>query len=584
MIAKLTKRQKIDLRANVMKAQRVTFEPQWKEADTYILPYRLQMQLSDWNKGDRRNQAIYDSTATAAVRTAEAGMMSGITSPAKRWFRFLPTAPELLESEKVREWCDEVADLIFGVLERSNVYGVLPSFYGDMLVFGTALMSLERHPKYVINASSMPLGSWWIGLNAEDEVDAVYCEMRMTVHQVYETFGEDAPYSITLRNMMTEQKWDEWVDVGRMVASNDDYDADKLDSKYKKFYSCWFELGASSGSGKQGYQVEGDRFLRESGFDRFPFLCGRWKAKKGSVYSVECPGMMAIGDVKTLQIGEKRGWQGIEKIVNPHWIVPSELASKDNAFIPGEKTYLDEKDGGAKIRPAHDVHYGFIMPLNEKQAQVRERIYEAFFFNLFRMLELLDDRERTATEIAERKEEKLVQLVPTLGQLNRSVLKPLIDYVFDAMMEMGGDYEWSDGTLHMLPEPPEEIQGMDLDIEYLGLLAQAQRATTVAPIERLVGFVQQLAVIQKDAPEALDKLNTDKAITKYGVALGVDAEVLESDDEANAKRQARMKQRQVEQQMMALKEGAAAARNLAAAPMDGDNALTRLTEGLKRGA
>jgi hypothetical protein len=584
MIQKLTKLEKIYLRRDTMKSQRLTYESQWKDAASNILPDRLCMQLSDWNKGDRRNQAIYDSTASACVRTAEAGMMSGITSPAKRWFRFLPSSPRLIESEKVREWCDEVADLIFGVIERSNCYGTLPGFYGDMIVFGTSLVSLERHPTRVLQMEQLPLGTFWLSVNPENEVEGVYVEFRMTVLQCYEFFGEDAHYSAYLRNLMETSKWDEWVDVGRMVGRNEEYDQDKLDSKYKKFYSCWFELGNSSGSGKSGYAVEGGRMLRDSGFDRFPFLCGRWKVKKGSIYAVECPGMMAIGDVKTLQIGEKRGWQGVEKIVNPHWIVPSELASKDNAFIPGEKTYLDEKDGGAKIRPAHDVNPAFMSPLLEKQNQVRDRIYEAFFFNLFRTLELLDEREMTATEISARKEEKLVQLVPTLNQLNHSVLKPLIDYVFDAMMEMGGDYEWADGSLHMLPEPPEELQGMDLDIEYLGLLAQAQKATTIAPVERFMGFVAQLAEIQKAAPESLDKVNTDKAITKVGVALGVDAEILESDDEANAKRQARAKAQQVERNLMALKEGAGAARNLAASPMNEDNALVRLTEGLKRGA
>src|SRR5688500_10362466 len=106
MIQELTKFKKVEIRRDLMKAQRTTFEPNWRDEAQYILPYRLNLQLSDWNKGDRRNTSIYDSTATAAVRTAEAGMMSGITSPAKRWFRFLPTSPGLIESEKVREWCD----------------------------------------------------------------------------------------------------------------------------------------------------------------------------------------------------------------------------------------------------------------------------------------------------------------------------------------------------------------------------------------------------------------------------------------------------------------------------------------------
>jgi hypothetical protein len=41
----------------------------------------------DRNKGNRRHNNIYDNTASRALKTMAAGMMSGATSPARPWFR-----------------------------------------------------------------------------------------------------------------------------------------------------------------------------------------------------------------------------------------------------------------------------------------------------------------------------------------------------------------------------------------------------------------------------------------------------------------------------------------------------------------
>src|SRR5438309_514522 len=79
-------RRRCEIRRAQMETERATFIAHWRELNDFIRPRRGRFFVSDVNKGDRRTQKIVDSTATFAARTASAGMMSGLTSPARPWF------------------------------------------------------------------------------------------------------------------------------------------------------------------------------------------------------------------------------------------------------------------------------------------------------------------------------------------------------------------------------------------------------------------------------------------------------------------------------------------------------------------
>jgi hypothetical protein len=134
----------------------------------------------------------------------------------------------------------------------------------------------------------------------------------------------------------------------------------------------------------------------------------------------------------------------------------------------------------------------------------------------------------TATEVAERHEEKLLMLGPVLERIHNELLSPLVDITFDRCMESG-----------ILPPPPEEIQGVDLDIEFISVLAQAQRAVAVNGMERLVSTAVSLAPVR---PEILDKINFDQVIDDMGNAFGVNPAIVISDDDAAAARAQRAQQ------------------------------------------
>jgi hypothetical protein len=108
------------------------------------------------------------------------------------------------------------------------------------------------------------------------------------------------------------------------------------------------------------------------------------------------------------------------------------------------------------------------------------------------------------------------------------------------------------------PQPPQELQGMGLNVEFVSVLAQAQRAIGTASIDRLLGTVASVAQLN---PAVLDKLDTDQVVDAYADMLGVEPSLIVADDKVAIIRQ----QRQAQQQAMALAQAAKPAADLAQA-------------------
>jgi hypothetical protein len=178
------------------------------------------------------------------------------------------------------------------------------------------------------------------------------------------------------------------------------------------------------------------------------------------------------------------------------------------------------------------------------------------------MLAQSDRRQITAREIDERHEEKLLALGPVLEQLNQDSNDPLIDIAFDIHMRQG-----------LIPPPPEEVQGSDLKVEYISMMAQAQKLVGIGGVERFAGFVMQAAQVD---PSVLQKVNADQMIDVYADMTSVPPSIVRTDEQVSEMRQAQAAQQAKQQQMMMVKEASAAAKNLSQADLSGDNALSRM--------
>lgn len=558
--------------ASTLMLERSSFESHWRDLGDFILPRRLRFTVTDNNKGDKRYQKIIDSTATLAARTLASGMMSGVTSPARPWFRLTTPDPELSEISAVKRWLHLVTTRMNTVFLRSNLYNVLPTFYGDLGTFATAAIYVEEDFEGdVVRFYPFPVGSYAISVNEKLRVDTFYREFTMTVRQLVEKFAprlapgkfDMSRLSTQVQRDWTEGNYETQVHVCHLIHPNPEWRPDAVQSQYKRYASCYWEKGAGGELSAGTLGNEKRTFLRESGYDKFPVLVGRWEKTGEDAYGTNCPGMLALGDAKALQTLHKRAAQAREKGVNPPMVAPTEMRTQKASIVAGDITYMPRgsTDG---FRAAHEVRLDLNHLLLDIQDHQR-RMQRAYFEDLFLMLAQTDRREITAREIDERHEEKLLALGPVLEQLNQDLLDPLIDLMFDYMMAQG-----------LIPPAPEELQGMDLKVEYVSIMAQAQKMVGLAGMDRLSAKVIELAQVPPEARPK--KMNFDQYLDEYAGILGTPPTVIRSDEEVAAMEQAEAAAMQRQQQAEQMAQTAKAAKDLAGADMGGDNALNRLAQ------
>ena len=209
------------------------------------------------------------------------------------------------------------------------------------------------------------------------------------------------------------------------------------------------------------------------------------------------------------------------------------------------------------------------MLVNEKRNQISANFYN----DLMTMLAVQDNPQMTAREVAAREEEKLLMLSPVLEQFHNEVLDPLTKRTFGICLRNG-----------LLPPMPEEISGEELKVEFISLLAQAQRMVEMPSIEKVMGFAGSMAAIN---PEIIDNINFDEALRRSADIYGAPEQILRSEEETaeiRAKRQ-EAQQAQMEAEQMAnmaapARDMAQAARLMSETPTGGGNALEQMLGGI----
>ncbi len=523
-----TKRADLLTRWGHLRTERATWWSHWQEVTTYLLPRNGRYFEQDRNKGHRRHNSIYDNTGTRALRTLGAGMMAGATSPARPWFRLGTNDPELNRYTPVKLWLDDVTERMQVIFQKSNTYRTLHGIYEELGAFGTAGSIVLPDPRTAIHHYPVTIGEYAIATDYQGRVNTLYREFQKTVGETVREFGYKK-CSMSVKNLYDRGSLDQWITIIHAIEPRDDRERDftKNDNMNMAYKSCYFEQGG-----------EGEQVLRESGFKDFPAVIPRWGLAGGDIYG-NSPGMEALGDVKQLQHEQLRKAQGIDYQTKPPLQVPSYMKNRDVDSLPGGVTFIDGAQG--KIETAFNVNLNLNHLLADIQ-DVRQRINSSFYADLFLMLANATDTRMTATEVAERHEEKLLMLGPVLERLHNELLDPLIDNTFNRMVEA-----------NLIPPAPEELQGQDLSVEFVSMLAQAQRAIGTNSVDR---YVNNLGMVAQMKPDVLDKFDSDAWADGYADMLGIDPKLIVAGERVAKIRQDRAQAQQAQAQADAQQQAA----------------------------
>ncbi|MCF4221350.1 portal protein, partial [Acinetobacter baumannii] len=141
-----------------------------------------------------------------------------------------------------------------------------------------------------------------------------------------------------------------------------------------------------------------------------------------------------------------------------------------------------------------------------------------------------------ATEVYERKSEKMLMLGPVVERQIDELLRPLVEICVQRVLSR---------NKYLQQIAPEAIQNADVEINFVSILALAQKASGSAVLERALAMVGQVAQID---PQVLDKFDTDKFIDEYMDINGVSPNVFRPKRIIDQIRSDRAAQQQIAQQ------------------------------------
>jgi hypothetical protein len=481
-------------------------------------------------------------------------MQGGLTSPSRAWFQLTLDEPELASLPPVMRWLDDVQEVLSGTLSQSNIYNCLHGIYGEIGAFGIGAIIVDEDQQDIVTGNLMTAGEYYTSFDARGTPDSFGRQFWMTIDQMAKEFGADN-LSERAKGLYEDKRGNMWVKVWHLIRADDD----------RVTRLPWISL----------YWEEGQQYaLSVRGYHEFPVLIPRWEPV-GSDYYGYGPGWLALGESRTLQEIRRDYLIAQKKNIDPPVVFPMGARADRPQLYPGAVNYASDPDNIA--RPIYQVQLDIAGQL-QAMADSRNQINQEFYADLFMMIAAIEDNRRmTATEVDVRQEEKLQMLGPVIERLEHELLNPLIGRVYMILQRRG-----------LIPAPPEELAGRNVNIEYISMLALAQKASAMGSVNQLMSLVAGLAGM---APEVIDKLDVDEVLDQFVKLTAVPAALIRPDDQVAEIRMQRQQQQEQARAMMeasqiaqTVKQGTAAAKDLATSPAQGGgNMLDAIVNGIGGG-
>lgn len=534
-----------------LKTARTTWEATWRQLGEHFSPYSHEFDTAKSNQGEREDGRIYNETGILAVRTAAAGMVSGMCNPSQRWLKLKAESPALQKSHTVTVWLDEATDWLLSELLKDNFYQTAQEDFESILTYGTcASLTLESFGGSLFTFRTLPLGSYYASNNAENRVAVVGRELRMTARQMLEEFGREN-LSIAVRSALDTGNTEQAFDVSHLIEPNPKVDPRRLESKFKPFLECYYEVGASD-------DVRRSPPLRETGYDENPAQVARWKTKGTDVWG-RGPALDVLGSNMALQAYEFKIALGVDKMLDPPMNVPASLNGQPLSLLPGGMNYLSDGTDSTGIRPIYEIDFD-VTKAQTKATELERRIRRGLFEDLFLMLANDHTGKMTAREIIERHQEKMIVLGPVFMRMNKEYFDPRINRCLNIAGRRG-----------KLPPLPPELEGQTVKVEYHSVLAEAVKLQQNIALEQSTNFLLTLAKFNE---EVLDGVDLDEMVRQHFNGSGTSPKVQRDIKQLQAIRERRSQEMAKAQQQETAMMAAKAARDLSAADTSGKNMLT----------
>lgn len=474
-------------RFNNLRDKRANWENFWQEVADHSLG-RRDFTTTMVTEGRRKDRRIYDASSSHAATMLAAALQSILTNASTKWFSLSVENEDLRDIESVQRWLHDTELRMYAEFgsRGARFSPSISQTYQDIVGFGTSIHFVEDVPGRGAVHSSRPISECYIAQDSHDIVDTVYRRFWFTAAQAVDKWGDGV--SAGVKKDIEGGRHENKREYLHAVEPNQDFNPEATGLNRFPVSSHYI-------------QIENKHVLEIGGFEEFPFMVPRWLLDNGETYG-RGPAMNALPTQKNLNVVIRDWMIAIQKDLSPPMMVADDGVISQIRLDPNSLVVV--RAGTSNQDPIRPIQSGSnLVATNEEitrlQGEVRKIMHQD-------ILELTDKPGMTATHVIELTNRAQQWIGPMLDRIRIELLEPLIERVFNIMLRAG-----------MFIEPPEELSGENILINYIGPAARAQ---TSADVQAVAGLVNQAIEWGQLNPNLDAEIDFPAALREVGRGLG----------------------------------------------------------------
>lgn len=433
------------------KTIRLQFEDLYDEIFEYCLPQR--QGFKNYTPGQRRDDRIFDETATVGVQEFASRLQSGLVPNFARWADFVAGSevPEE-ESESINNELDKVTEYVFEIIQTSNFAQEIHECFID-LALGTAVLLVEEGDAVnPIRFHSIPLPHVVLDTGPNGRIDHVYREREIKSEDMMIAYPNGVFSETMTKNMQTGEKKCKILEVSCRI----------YDDPNEEHYAFMV------------IDVENKHLiLREDfkGVGSNPFIAFRWSKASGEIYG-RGPAVNALSAIKTCNLTIEMVLENAQMAISGIYQMDDDGVINTDTInlVPG--TVIPKAPGSQGLQPIRAAGSFDVanLVLNDMRNNIKRALYN----------DMLGDPNRTpasATEIAERMADLSRKIGSAFGRLQAEMVQPVLQRIIFLLRKQGRI------------EIPT-VNGREVKIKSVSPLAQAQSNQDIVSFDRFLELIQ----------------------------------------------------------------------------------------------
>ncbi|WP_312145248.1 portal protein [Brevundimonas sp.] len=458
-------------------AERRPFEPGWQMVADYFYP-SSNFTVSATTPVFRRNRRIVTNTPRQALKQATALFVAyaidttqpflapnvnrGMARAGRAVWTRGDDGRKLELSGASRDYLDELRWQLFDaqMAPQSGMVTAVARCGLEFLGFGNCVRWVGRKRGFGPRHQHRPLRSCWWTVNEDGEIDTFYFAEVLALWRLVKKYPEALKHPKIAEKHRDPKKARELIQLLHLVEPREGGVRGAV--KTQKPFASITVL------------PELDMFeIRAEGYDSFPYQVARMDLWEGSPYATGL-GFDALPDAMALNHFSGGMERAIDLINDPVLFAPTRLFGNRLDRRPGQVNVYDPvnlgfqslRDAIQKAEIAGDPAWA-----ERRIAALTTNIEKVFFGNF---TNLRDAANVTAEEIRERRDLRQRAMSYLVPSFDRDLFGKGADRELEALLEED-----------LVPAPPAELSGVDVDWDYAGPLAKAQMLTQVDGALRL---------------------------------------------------------------------------------------------------